>query len=95
MILRKLANLIDLKFLHVNVLITSIFFSRIRDIVEKMKTDVDRLLSVLIIRHKCPIHFAEIELFFIFETKSSLYTSVFIFSTISQILEKKFDVIRT
>ena len=32
------------------------------------------------------------ENFFIFKSKSSLFTSFFIFSTISQILKTKFDV---
>ena len=39
-----------------------------------------------------PIYFPKIELFFIFETKSSLSTPIFIFSTIPQSLKTKFDV---
>ena len=39
------------------------------------------------------IYFAKIELFFIFETKSSLFTSVSISYTIFQILKTKFDVL--
>ena len=39
-----------------------------------------------------PIYFAKIELFFNFETKSNLSTLVFIFSTISQILNRTFYV---
>ena len=41
------------------------------------------------------VYFAKTELFFIFGTKSSLSTSVFIFSTISQILKTKFHVVWT
>ena len=46
--------------------------------------DVVRLLLVLTIK-KFPIDIAKIKLFFNFGTKSSLSTSVFIFSTIFQI----------
>ena len=46
---------------------------------EKIKTNVDRLLLVSIMKKKCSIYFAKTELFFIFKTKSSLSTSVFIF----------------
>ena len=41
---------------------------------------------------KIPIYFAKIELFYKFETKTNLSTSVFIFSTISQILKIIFYV---
>ena len=58
--------------------------------VKKIKTDVDRLLLILIIKIKFTIYFAEIELFFNFETKSSLSTFVSIFSNISKICETKF-----
>ena len=47
---------------------------------EKIKMEVDRLLLVLIMKINFPTYFAEIELFFNFETKISLSTSVFIFS---------------
>ena len=59
---------------------------------EKIETDVDGLLLVLIMK-KNSIYFAKNDLFFIFETKSSLSTSVFIFSTVSQILKTKFHVV--
>ena len=59
---------------------------------EKIKTDVDGLLSVLIMKTKISVYFAKIKLFFIFETRNGLSTSVFIFSTISQILKTKFHV---
>ena len=58
--------------------------------VEKMKTDVDRLISVLIMKKKFPIYVSKIELLVIFETKSSL--CIIYFSTISQILKTKFHV---
>ena len=60
--------------------------------VVKIKTDVDRLLLVLTMNKIFPICIAKIKLFFNFETKSSLYTSVFIFTAISQILKRKFYV---
>ena len=66
--------------------------------VEKIETDVDKLLLVLPVKKNVPISsilekyicFAKIELLFYFETKSSLFSSVFMFSTISQILKRKF-----
>ena len=63
---------------------------KIWELAENIKTDVDRLLLFLTIKQNFPIYFAKIELFFNFETKSSLPTSVFIFSTISQIFKRKF-----
>ena len=57
--------------------------------VEKIETDVDKLLLVLTMNRIFPIYIAKIELFFNFETKSSLSTSIFIFTIISQILKKK------
>ena len=62
--------------------------------VEKMKTDVDRLLLVLIMEK----NFQNIlwnYTFIIFETKSSLSTSFFNFSTISHIFKTKFYVLWT
>ena len=44
---------------------------------------------------KISIDFNKIELFFSFQTKNSLSTSVFIISTISQMLETKFYVFCT
>ena len=55
--------------------------------------DADRILLVLKMEKKFPIYFAKIELFLNCETKSSLSTSVFIFSNISKIWETKFDVL--
>ena len=46
MILRKLANLIDIRFLHVCVYSTENFMSKIWEMLEKLKTDVDRLLMI-------------------------------------------------
>ena len=60
--------------------------------VEKIKTDVDKLFFFFTVKKNFPIYFAKIELLFNFETKSSLSTSVFIFSAISQILNRKFHV---
>ena len=59
--------------------------------VEKIKTDVDRLLLVSTIKTYFPIYFAKTELFN-FETRSTLSTSLFILSTISQILNRTFYV---
>ena len=44
-------------------------------------------------KKKCPIYFSKIEHFFNFETISSLSTSVFIFYTISQILNRTFHIL--
>ena len=57
-----------------------------------MKKYIDRLLLAVVMKQKFPIYFAKIERFFIFETKSSLSTSVFIFSTIPKIFKTKFYV---
>ena len=59
--------------------------------VEKIKSDVDRLLVVSKLK-KSSILAKHIGIFFIVATKSSLSTSLFIFSTISQILKTKFYV---
>ena len=60
-----------------------------------MKTDVDRLILVSITETKFSIYFTKIELFFIFETKSSLSTSFFILFTISRIFKSKCNVFWT
>ena len=57
--------------------------------------NVDKLLLVLTMNTIFAIYIAKIELFFNFETKSSLSTSIFIFTTISQILERKFYLFST
>ena len=57
--------------------------------------DVDRLLLVLMIKKIFPIYFAKIEPFFVFQTKNNLSTSLYIFSTILQILKIKFYVFWT
>ena len=62
---------------------------------EKIRIEVDRILWVLIVKTNFPIYFAKIELFFNFETKSSLSKSVFIISNIPEILEPKFYVLWT
>ena len=62
---------------------------------EKIKTDVNKLLLVLIMKTNFPIYFSKIELFFNFETKSRISTSVSIFSNISEILETKFYALWT
>ena len=51
--------------------------------VEKIGTDVDKLLLVLTMNTNFPVYIAKIELFFNFETKSSLSTSVFMLTIIS------------
>ena len=63
--------------------------------VENIETDVNNLLLVLTMNKNLPIYFAKIELFFNFETKSSLSASVFIINAISQILKIKFYVFWT
>ena len=63
--------------------------------VEMIKTDVDGLLLVLIMKQIFRYIFLKFNLFFIFEAKSSLSISVLIFSTISQILKSKFYVLWT
>ena len=65
---------------------------KILEIVEKTKTD-DRLLLVMTMKQNFPIYFAKIELFSNFETKSSLFTSIYILSTTSEILKGNFYVV--
>ena len=62
---------------------------------EKIKTDLDRLLLVLIRKTNFSIYFAKIKPFFKFETKSILSTTFFIFSNISAILETQFYTLWT
>ena len=50
--------------------------------VKKIKTDVDRLLLVLIMNKRFPIYFDKTELFFNIETKNSLSTSLNDFTVI-------------
>ena len=57
--------------------------------IKKMKTDVDRLLLVLIMKTNLLVYFAKNELHFNFKTKSSLSRSTFIFSDNSEISETK------
>ena len=60
--------------------------------VDKIKTDIDRLL--LVSKKKKKINFTKYNKFvFIIKTKSSLSTSVFISSAIFQILETKENLI--
>ena len=61
--------------------------------VEKTKTDVDRLLMVLTMEINFLICFGKIELIFNFETKNSLTTPVLVFSAISQILKTIFYIL--
>ena len=58
--------------------------------VEKSKTNVDRLLLV-----NFPIYFSKIDLFLNFDTKSNQSTSVFVFFIIFQIFETMFYVFWT
>ena len=53
------------------------------------------MLEKITLKTNFSIHFVNIELFLIFEIKSCLSTSVFIFSTIFQILETTFYVFWT
>ena len=77
------------QFLHLCVQSTQNFLFEICEILEKIKTDVKRLILVLIMKKNVFIYFAKIELFLNFATKNSLSSSVFILSTISQILKRK------
>ena len=56
---------------------------------------VGRVFLILTMNNFFSIYFAKIELFFNFETKSSLSTSVYIFPPISQILKGKFHILET
>ena len=58
--------------------------------VDNIKTDVDRLLLVSKMKKKFVDIFCEIELFFIFETKSCLSTSVFIISAFLKFFKQNF-----
>ena len=58
-------------------------------VLEKIETDVNTLILVLTMKINFPIYFAKIELFSNFETKSSLSTSVFVFSRIFKNFENK------
>ena len=71
------------------------FVSKMWEMVEKIETDVYRLLLVLKMNKNFPIYFAKIEISFNFEIKSSLSTSVLVFSTLTQILKRKFYVLWT
>ena len=51
--------------------------------------DVDKLLLVLTMNGIFPVYIHKIKLFFNFQTKNGVSTSVFIFSVISQILKTK------
>ena len=63
--------------------------------VEKIKADVSRLFLVTTIKKKISDIFCENWTSFNFDTKISISTSVFIFSTISQILKRKVYVLWT
>ena len=62
---------------------------------EKIKTGVDRLLLVVIMKTNFPIYFVKTELFLNFETYLRLSTSVFILSNIPEILKTKFYALWT
>ena len=62
--------------------------------IEKIKTDVNRLLLVLTMEKNCPICFSKNEPFLNFETKY-IFASVFIFFEISEILRTKFYALWT
>ena len=57
--------------------------------IEKVKLDIDIIFG-FDNEKKTSIDFAKIGILFILQTKSSLYTSAFVFSTISKILETTF-----
>ena len=75
--------------------IRKICVSKIWELVHKIKTVVDRLLSVSKKGKKFSFPKYINKFFFIIKTKSSLSTSVFISSAISQISETKFYVFCT
>ena len=68
---------------------------KILEMLEKIKTDVDRLLFVLKFKKSSIIAKYIGTLFFIIKTKIRLFMSDFIFSTISQISETKFYIFWT
>ena len=70
------------------------FVFEIWEMVEKIKTDLNRLLLVNDNEKKIPIDFSKIELFLISQTKSYLSTFISIFSTISKILKIKLFIIQ-
>ena len=78
----------QVQFLHVSVRFQNLENGR------KNKMDIHRLLLVLIIKKKFRQILLKLNFFFIFQTKSSLSTSAFIFSTIFQILKTKFHLLR-
>ena len=82
MILRKLANFIDFKFLHIYVENKWYFLFKIWEMVEKINTDVD--IDDFYFEKWKNCNFSKIygEKFFICKSKSSLFTSVFVFFTI-------------
>ena len=95
MILRKLANFMDIRFLHVCIQITRNLVLKIWKIVEKIKTDVNRLLLISKMKKSSILEKYTEKFVFIIKTKNSPSTSVFIFSDISQILKTKFDIFWT
>ena len=64
------------QFLHVYTQNIYNFVFEIREMIEKVKLDVDRLLLILIMQNKISIDFAKIEIFFIFQSKSPLLSSL-------------------
>ena len=67
-----------------------ILFFKFWEMVDKIKTDVDRLILVPKMKKKFNFTKYISKPFFVIKTKSSLSAFVFIFSAISQILETKF-----
>ena len=57
---------------------------------EKMKTDADRLLLVLIMKKNYLIYFVKLNFFLIFETKSILSTSVFSYLSFPKFRKQNF-----
>ena len=64
------SNLVQ--FLLVYAQNTLNFVFKILEMIKKIKADVDRLLSVFVMKIIFPIDFVKIELFFIFETRKWL-----------------------
>ena len=95
MILGKLTNYIDFRFLHAFVENRETLFTKIEEIVEKIKTGVD---STFGLKREKKFYFSKIyheNFFHYIKTKSSLFTFVLIFSTLSQILKTELNIFWT
>ena len=89
-ILRKLASFIDFRFLHVCVQNTENFVFEIWEMVEKIKTDIDRQFFICQIKKSSILSTSIGKLFRL--SKLKVVYVIFICSSISQISKTKFSV---